>query len=198
MHHRLKIVVDDFNEASRRLHALVETVPADLWKRRPEPERWSMAECVAHLNLTAHAFLPLLQAAIDEGRRRRDTATPRYRHDPIGWLLWRTMGPPVRTRVRTKAAFIPESSVPLAELLSEFDRLQTAQVGSVEAAEGLPVQKLRIRSPFASRVTYNLYSALSILPRHQHRHLWQAERVRDAFITAGADLNPSVRYDADS
>jgi hypothetical protein len=26
-------------------------------------------------------------------------------------------------------------------------------------------------------VRYNLYSCFTILPRHQHRHLWQAERV---------------------
>jgi hypothetical protein len=32
-------------------------------------------------------------------------------------------------------------------------------------------------SPFAPGVRYNLYSTLSILPRHQERHLWQAEQV---------------------
>jgi len=26
-------------------------------------------------------------------------------------------------------------------------------------------------------VRYNLYACFTILPRHQHRHLWQAERV---------------------
>ena len=34
-----------------------------------------------------------------------------------------------------------------------------------------------IVSPFDGRLRYNLYSCLTILPAHQHRHLWQAERV---------------------
>jgi len=44
-------------------------------------------------------------------------------------------------------------------------------------ADGLPVDRIRIASPFDARLKYSLYAALTILPRHQHRHLWQAERV---------------------
>jgi len=36
---------------------------------------------------------------------------------------------------------------------------------------------VRVTSPFNARVRYNLYACFTILPRHQHRHLWQAERV---------------------
>jgi hypothetical protein len=43
--------------------------------------------------------------------------------------------------------------------------------------DGLPVDRIKITSPFDARLKYNLYAALTILPRHQHRHLWQAERV---------------------
>jgi hypothetical protein len=46
----------------------------------------------------------------------------------------------------------------------------------VEAADGLPLGSVRITSPFDPRLRYNLYSCLTILPRHQHRHLWQAEQ----------------------
>jgi hypothetical protein len=35
---------------------------------------------------------------------------------------------------------------------------------------------VKIGSPFNTRVKYNVFSALSVLPRHQHRHLWQAEQ----------------------
>jgi hypothetical protein len=37
---------------------------------------------------------------------------------------------------------------------------------------------VRVRSPFTDRVTYDVYSALLLLPRHQHRHLQQAELAR--------------------
>ena len=43
-------------------------------------------------------------------------------------------------------------------------------------ADGLPIDRVKIASPFNTRLRYNVFSAFSILPRHQHRHLWQAEQ----------------------
>jgi hypothetical protein len=141
-----------------------------------------MAECVEHLNLTAHAYLPLLRAALDRGRasRQRAGSHQRYRRDPVGWLLWRMAGPPVRRRVKTTSTFIPSSDRPLPALMAEFDRLQEEQLRCVIEAEGLPLGRLWIRSPFDPRIRYNAYSCLTILPRHQQRHVWQAEQVAAA------------------
>jgi hypothetical protein len=177
MHPQLATIVDEFHAAQRRLHRLVERIPPTEWPRRTDPHRWSVSECVEHLNLTSRAFLPSIRDAIAEGRRGGGRAPARYRRDPMGWLLWRTLGPPVRFRVKTRAPFVPSAFVPPAELVTEFDRLQAEQIAATESADGLPLQALRIVSPFAPGVRYNLYSTLSILPRHQERHLWQAEQV---------------------
>jgi hypothetical protein len=180
MHPQLKEVIDEFGSASQRLRQLVDTVPADEWRRRPDSNRWSMAECVAHLNLTGTSYLPILDKALGEARLQQAPAPRRFRRDPIGWMLWRSMGPPVRHRVKTAAAFIPEADAPLQELLDEFERLQTMQVRFVEEADGLALHKVWVRSPFNRKVKYNLFSCLTMLPPHQHRHLWQAEQVREA------------------
>jgi DinB superfamily len=175
-HPQLQAVIDEFGTAQARFHALAAATRAADWARRPEPARWSIAECVAHLNLTSATFLPALHQAL-EGKPK-STVTRRYRRDPLGWLLWLTMAPPARIRLKTAAAFIPQGTAEAAELVAEFDRLQAEQVACVRSAEGLPLGDLWIRSPFDPRIRYNVYSALTILPRHQHRHLWQAERVR--------------------
>jgi len=44
-------------------------------------------------------------------------------------------------------------------------------------AEGRPLEDMRMVSPFDAKVKYNAYSCLVLLPRHQRRHLWQAEQV---------------------
>jgi DinB superfamily len=177
MHPQLEALVGEFGSASERLHALVATVPAERWGQRPEPDRWSIGECVAHLNLTAEAYLPLLEQAVREARRIGGPPPRRYWRDPVGWLLWRMAGPPVRHRTRTAASFIPSGQSPAATLVTTFDRLQAEQVRWVKAADGLPLGQVRVTSPFDARVRYNLYSCLTILPRHEHRHLWQAEQV---------------------
>jgi len=177
VHSQLQAITEEFDSARSRLHELVRRTPERQWHQRADPRRWSMAECVAHLNLTSEAYVPLLQAAIDQGRRSPRSTPRRYRRDPVGWLLWRMAGPPVRHRVKTTAVFVPRGQLPLSQLLAEFDRLQQVQIGLVGAADGLDLARLWIRSPFDQRIRYNAFSCLSILPRHQHRHLWQAEQV---------------------
>jgi hypothetical protein len=172
----LQAVVDDLRGARLRLDTLVQRVPDDWWGRRPAPDRWSVAECIAHLNLTSAAFLPRIREALAVPRRLDGHAPRRYRRDPIGWILWKVMGPTVRLRLRTPATFVPTRSDAPHVLADTFARLQDEQIACVRDAEGLPLDRITIASPFDARVKYNLYSCLTILPRHQHRHLSQAEQ----------------------
>ena len=174
MHEQLSALRAEFEAARRHLHELAAAVPDEQWTHRPAPEHWSIGECVAHLTLTAAEYEPIVEHALADARRIGGPPPVRYRRDPIGWLLWRTMGPPVRFKVKTTAAFVPSGSVPKPRALAEFDRWQDAQVRWVEACDGLPIDKVRIRSPFNARVRYNLFACLTILPRHQERHVWQA------------------------
>jgi len=180
MHPQLQAVVDEFESAERRLRQLAGTVPTDQWPRRPDPARWSVAECVAHLNLTSRAYLPLLREGLERARRLEKPAPSRYGRDPIGWLLWKWMGPPVRFRVKTAASFVPGATDPPDQLIETFGRLQADQIACVRAADELPLGEVRITSPFNARVKYNLFAGLTMLPPHQHRHLWQAEMVLQA------------------
>ena len=91
MHPQLAAIVDEFTAAQANLHRLAAQVAPDQWTKRPDPKSWSVAECVEHLNLTARAFLPLLERAIEEARALGSPAPARYRRDLMGWLLWKTM-----------------------------------------------------------------------------------------------------------
>lgn len=179
LHPQLQTIADEFQFATARLHALATSLCDDRWKLRSDPDRWSPAECVVHLNLTGAAYATILQAAITSAPRP-PAPGPRPRHfrrDLWGWILWRTMPPPVRFRVKTVARFIPESVAPKDQLVAEFERWQGVQLAALAAADGLPLEEIRVVSPFSARVRYNLYSCFSLLPPHQHRHLWQAEQV---------------------
>ena len=183
MQTQLAGILDQFNAAWVRVRELAENLSEEQWVERTDPERWCVAECVAHLNRTAEAYLPLIGAGLDEARELSDPVRARYRRDPLGWALSLSMGP-VRSigrfrlvAVQTTPDFMPERRLPRAELIADFDRLQDAQMQAVRAAEGLPIDRVRITSPFDSRLRYNLYSTFVILPTHQRRHVVQAERV---------------------
>jgi len=192
---QIRRIVDELERARDRLHGLVDTRPHAGWAVRPGEGRWSAAECIAHLNLTGRAYVPVLEGALEEARALGDAPARRSRRDGVGWLLSLMVGPlpslgRVRIgRVRTPASFEPSGHLVLEDVVGEFDDLQDRQIALARAADGLPLERVRIRSPFAPNVAYNLWSCLVILPRHQHRHLQQAEdawRARVAPPAAGA------------
>jgi hypothetical protein len=183
MHPQLAALEAEFDAARARLHRLADALAPERWASRPTLESWSAAECVAHLNLTSRAYVPLLRDAFERARGAGEVGTPRrHRRDPVGWLLSISSGPLPAIgrfrlgRVRTAPAFVPGGDLPMRAVVAEFDRLQDEQIGLLRAADGLLLGRIEIASPFDVRIHYNAFSVLMILPRHQHRHLGQAER----------------------
>src|SRR5688572_1558736 len=154
MHPQLQTIVDEFESAERRFDALVGAVPADRWPQRSDPDRWSVAECIAHLNLTSAVFLPRLRDGLSRARALQRPAPAHYRRDPLGWMLWKIMPPPVRMRVKTTPAFVPSAELPRDQIVGEFRRLQAEQISCVREAHGLPLGDVRVPSPFRESVTY--------------------------------------------
>ncbi len=122
MQAQLQGIVEGFERAREHLRRLAEHDEAR-WAERPEPGRWSAAECVAHLNLTSEAYLPVIDGGLARAERLPTGASVRYRLDPVGWLLLASMAPWLRMRVRTSAPFVPA-----AQVGRDADRAQTAPV----------------------------------------------------------------------
>jgi hypothetical protein len=176
MHAELLAIQQEFESALVRLHELRNKVPAEMWSRRPAPERWSPSECVAHLNLSSAFMVPRVRAGIDVARRSGRSAPARYRRDFIGWLLWKGLGPGKGFKTKAIPAWVPSGDRHPDELVAEFERWQTEQLACVRDADGLPIDAVKLTSPVDARARYNVFAALSIMARHQHRHLWQAEQ----------------------
>ena len=96
--------------------------------------------------------------------------------DLLGRILRWFMEPPVRTRMKTAAPFVPKGVRAKTESLNEFMSLQDALIELLHEAETVSMTRVKIVSPFDSRVRYNLYSAFRIIAAHQRRHLWQGEQ----------------------
>lgn len=176
MNAQLDAIAAELREATTRLHRLRDSVPAERWPVRHDPARWSVSECIAHLNLTSAAFEPLLTVGLEQARKEQ--ASPRkYARGFLGWALWKMTGPDSRGRMQTAPGFVPTHS-PAAEVVTaEFERWQAVILALLASADGVPIDKVNLISPFNARMKYNLYAAFSVIPRHQHRHLQQAERV---------------------
>jgi len=176
MHPQLQAIADDLRAASARVARLHTTLPTDRWTERNDPARWSVAECVEHLNLSSAGMLPPIEAAAIEARRLPRNSR-RLRRDPVGWVLGKFVGPEYAGRMPTTPPMMPARELEPAHVVADFERWQARTHEVLAQCDGVPVDRVKLTSPFNARVRYNLYAGLLILARHQHRHLQQAERV---------------------
>src|SRR5215210_2418798 len=181
MQKQLRSITESLESAQKRLRRLRDRVTDREWNKHPGPARWSAAECVEHLNITSKAYLPRLRDAIAEAKDRGGAAKKHYRRDPLGWFMSMMIGPRsglarFRTpRVKTSAKFTPGKIRSRKEILSDFVKLQAELTSLLRAGDGLPLDEVKIVSPFGERMKYSVYSAFIILERHQQRHIQQAE-----------------------
>ena len=180
LHPQLAEVVFQFEDAQARLLKLEARTPDDKWNLRAQPDRWSIGECIAHLNLTSKAYIPLLREGFERDNRVHKPPK-RYRQDPLGWLTSLLVGEhrglAGRIRVKTLPRFVPPATLDREMVVAEFNTYQHELVMLSHWAEQRDLQTIRIVSPFNPLVSYNAYACLVMLPRHQHRHIGQAERV---------------------
>ena len=181
MQGQLAEVVESLESAQSELRSLTDKLSEKDWSRRPGPDRWSAAGCVEHLNLTSRAYLPLLRDATARAREIGGAPRKHYKRDSLGWFMSMMIGPLHHIgkfklgRVKTAPSFVPKGGQSRSQLLSEFVRLQADLVTIVRSADGLPLDAVKVVSPFGGRMKYSAYSALVIVARHQHRHIEQAE-----------------------
>jgi hypothetical protein len=180
MQQQLVAIVESLDSAQSKLRSLGDKISDGAWARHPTPDAWSAADCVEHLNLTSRAYIPLLRDAIASARLMRAPEPRQYRQDLPGRLLGFMMRPLRHIgkfkigRVKTTGPFTPRGGKTRERLLSDFVRLQSELIMLVRSADGLPIDRVKIQSPFG-KMKYNAYSALVIISEHEHRHLQQAE-----------------------
>ena len=160
---------------SKGARALTAGMDAASLMKRPADGGWSVGEVLQHLILTADAMLPLAERAIVELERNGKRAKSPAGLGVIGWMLFKSLEPPPRMKSKTTPSFEPvEVSDPLT-LTDRFVETNAKLSGLIVRASGMATTTVRVGSPFASRISYNLYAALRIILVHSRRHLWQAQ-----------------------
>lgn len=170
--------------------ALAGLEPA-AWHRAPAPGRWSPAEIVEHLAVIGEAYFPGIRAALAEGAepgRAAPGADDRWRPSLLGRLFIWLSGPARPVRVRAPAPFRPRPAA--LPLLERFRATQATLLALIEGSAFADLQRLRVRSPANRLLSLSLGECLTMLVRHEERHLAQLHMtvaaLRDAAPARGA------------
>jgi hypothetical protein len=146
-----------------------------LW--RPEPRRWSIAECLEHLEITLRLSLPKISAATLAGRRQGLNLNASYDQSEIDAL--RRMEPPVLVRRAAGTELVPTAAIDPDQLVDHFYESRERYAEAVRSAFGLDLPGIPVVEPIAPQI-HSLGGALAFLAAHDRRHMWQSERVLNA------------------
>lgn len=148
------------------------------WK--PALDRWSIAQCFAHLTVATEKFGPYLTAAIARGREQYPVKmSPSYQPSWLGGWLIKQLLPEATRKVPAPKIFRPSETEAIHGALDHFLSQQRAFLEFVRQAEGLDYNKTKLRSPVTALMRYSLADAFVITVVHGQRHLAQARRVRE-------------------
>ena len=83
-----------FEALSADAGELVGTLTDAQFAWSPAPDRWSVGQCIEHLNVTARAYLPSLDEAIAAAIRAGVYGTGPFTYNLLGRMMVRSMEPP--------------------------------------------------------------------------------------------------------
>lgn len=174
----LRYVCEEFDLARRRATESFGALDDEPINRRPAPNRWSIAECLEHLCVTAEQYFPEIDAAIDQATAKNLRASGPFRYNLLSRLLERhldTVSPKFKSKAPT--VFQPVTPRTAEEIRARFSQIQDELIGRAHRANGFDLQRIKMRSPVSRVLVLPLGMAYRILAAHQRRHLWQAEQV---------------------
>jgi hypothetical protein len=176
----LQGLLDQIDACERDADGLLAGMDDDGVNWRPEPGRWSIAQCLQHL-VAMNAFY---LAGCDEHLRAARAANvgpfAGLHPTPIGRWFARSMEPPARLRLKSPPQVAPGPAFPRDGLLAAYTMSHALYRSLVKASAGLDVNRVVFRNPFISAVKMRLATVLLIVPAHDRRHLYQARQVRRA------------------
>jgi hypothetical protein len=151
------------------------------WK--PEPARWSIAECVMHLNIANGGDLAPLESAISEGRAKNRTGDGPFTYGFLSKKFIAFAEPGGRRKVRAPKVYMPPPQADKDATIAEYRRIATELRRLAKSADGLHLTRIKTTMPALPAalrpfVKMPLGARLHLITAHDRRHLSQAEQVR--------------------
>ena len=166
--------------ANRRFRPLTD----DQLNRGPGPGKWSVGQCLEHLNIVGGLYLPVISRKIKAARQRGSTPASTVAHGYFGQKLTAAMRvPTTEKRLTSPQQYAPSGSRLPRTVVEVFSRQLDELSHLIEQARTVNMNAIRIPNPVMPLLIPRLTDALELLVEHLKRHLGQAERVLDGLDT---------------
>ncbi len=162
--------------------SITHSLTHEQFQWRPQPGRWSIGECFAHLNVTNSYALGAIEKGIAKGRHKKGEGPFQY-----GFLVRKFIAsqePPATKKFKAPKVFLPPSAIDLDMTLAEYRRISNELKRLTKEADGLHLARVKVEMTalhpaLRHFVKMPLGGQLLLTTTHDRRHLWQAEQVRN-------------------
>jgi hypothetical protein len=176
----LATCIQRYVEAGERARAMVAGLSADQANWKPAPKKWSVNQCLEHLNKGAGLYADKMGPLIEGARAAGKIGGEPYGKGPLGGRLTIKFlrKDPSKNRFPAPGVFKPTASgYDKDKQLARFLAITAALRQLAEQADGLALGKVRFGSPVSFLIRFNLAQAFELHAIHHHRHLDQVQRV---------------------
>ncbi len=171
-----------FEEADDELEELVGGITDEQAAWRAGPGRWSIVECIEHLNRTGGGYLMRMERAVERARERGLAGAQPYRRKTfLGSMILRVLEPGAGRKFPAPRVYRPRREpLALAEVAAELRRQLRRLIELADLADGLDLGRMLFATPVAPWPRLTVAEAFEIHRLHIPRHLAQARAVKEA------------------
>ena len=150
---------------------------ADQLNWKPDPSKWSIAQCLDHLIVSNSTYFPIFDKILANEYRLSFVQRLNPLKKLMGSMMSKTLGPQLVRKFHSPRIFEPSSSQINPGIVEEFSNLQNKLKNYFTKLLQPSLTKITVASPVSSIITYPLSDALKIIAGHEQRHLHQAINV---------------------
>ena len=169
------------NNISDILRNEFEKLEPAIFFRKPSTDKWSIGECINHLNLTLDIYIPQM-VKITENKHLYPNQDKEFRYSPIGKMAVRSMMPkPNKTIPFKMKTFNKLTPIYLEKdkfkVISDFLKFQESILKLIDGCEGMNLTKPKIVTAAGPILKMRIGDALHFIVAHNQRHILQAQNV---------------------
>lgn len=174
-------LLDQFHQRTEAILSKAVTewqnLPRQQLLQKPAPDRWSAAQCLAHLNVYGDYYLTAIETAIQRAQSRGNKPGASFRSGYLGAYFTKVMLPDSKTKMKSPANAVPPEVVDPIKVLAKFIDQQEQLLTLIDKARMVNLNQVRIPISIAQWIRLKLGDTFGFYISHQERHALQAERV---------------------
>ena len=146
------------------------------WKINPDS--WSIGECLSHLINSNKLYLNKF-GSILSSQPKGEEKDFSYKQTILGAMITKGVDPANVRKTKTFKVFFPNASNIERNILDDYIEKSKKLISLSERMIHIDLKKIKFSSPANILIRLNLGDPLIFIPKHDKRHLDQAERVRN-------------------